>query len=187
VQIEVKPYEQLTLTGKLRRLRGLAEDALRQFAVTAVRFKLIGTDTNLIYRVWADDGQQFALRIANPAWRGVDATVSEALWLDALAHDTDIPVPRIRRTKAGEAVVLPQAAGAPVDRHAVLMTWLPGVLLGKRLTAPNITRMGELFAKLHQHGAKWQPPPGFTSKRFDQMLSRGEVNALFTEASLAVY
>lgn len=183
----MKPYEELTLPGKLRRLRGLAEDALRQFGVTAVSLKLIGTDTNLIYRVWADDGRQFALRIANPKWRGVEAAVSEALWLDALARDTDICVPQMQHTPAGEAVVLPQAVGAPTDRHAVLMNWLPGVLLGKRLTAQNITKMGELFAKLHQHGASWQPPDGFTRKKFDQYLSRGEENALFAGASLALY
>lgn len=183
----MKPYEQLTFKGKLLRLRGLAEDALRQFGVTAVRLQLIGTDTNLIYRVWTDDGLQFALRIANPAWRGVETAVSETIWLDALARDTDIPVPRIQRTPAGEAVVFPQAAGAPQDRHAVLMSWLPGVLLGKRLTVKNVAKMGELFAKLHQHGANWQPPDGFTTQRFDQMLSRGEPNVLFADASLAVY
>ncbi|MCA9917781.1 MAG: phosphotransferase [Anaerolineales bacterium] len=183
----MKPYEELTSKGKLRRLRGLAVDALRLFGVTAVSLKLIGTDTNLIYRVWTDDDQQFALRIASPEWRGADTAVSEAMWLDALARDTDIPVPQMQRTPAGDAVVFPQAAGAPTDRHAVLMSWLPGVLLGKRLTAKNITKMGELFAKLHQHGANWQPPAGFTSKKFDQYLSRGEENALFTEASLALY
>ncbi len=183
----MKPYEQLTIKGTLRRLRGLAEDALRQFGVTAVRLQLIGTDTNLIYRVWSDDGQQFALRIANPAWRGVETAVSETNWLDALAQQTDIPVPRIRRTPAGEAVVFPQAAGTPTDRHALLMSWQPGVLLGQRLTAPNVAKMGELFGKLHRHGATWQPPNGFTTQRFDQMLSRGEPNVLFAESSLAVY
>ena len=183
----LKSYEQLTIKGKLRRLRGLAEDALRQFGVTAVRLRLVGTDTNLIYRVWAGDGQQFALRIANPKWRGADTAVSEALWLDALARDTNIPVPQMMRTPAGEAVVFPQAAGAPSDRHAVLMCWLPGVLLGKRLNVKNITKMGELFAKLHQHGASWQPPDDFTTKKFDQMLSRGEPNVLFAESSLAAY
>ncbi len=183
----MKPYEQLTLRGKLRRLRGLAEDALRQFGVTAVRLKLVGTDTNLIYRVWADDGQQFALRIANPKWRGVESAVSEVMWLDALARDTDIPVPCIQRTPAGEAIVFPQAVGVPTDRHAVLMRWLPGVLLGKRLTAKNSAKMGELFGKLHRQGANWQPPDGFTTKKFDQMLSRGEPNVLFAESSLAAY
>ncbi|GJM41386.1 MAG: hypothetical protein DHS20C20_16680 [Ardenticatenaceae bacterium] len=183
----MKLYEQLTNKGKLRRLRGLAVDALRPFGVTAVRLKLIGTDTNLIYRVWSDDGQQYALRIANPMWRGAETAVSEALWLDALAQDTDIPVPNMMRTPSGEAVVFPQAAGVPTDRHAVLMRWLPGVLLGKRLTVKNVTKMGELFAKLHQHGASWQPPEGFTTKKFENYLSRGEPNVLFNEDSLAHY
>ncbi|WP_420629876.1 hypothetical protein [Candidatus Leptofilum sp.] len=125
----MKPYEQLTLKGKLRLLRGLALDALGRFGVTAVRLKLIGTDTNLIYRVWADDGQQFALRLANPQWRGAETAVSEAMWLDALVQDTDIPVPKMCRSPNGDAVAFPQAAGAPTNRHAVLICWLPGVLL----------------------------------------------------------
>ena len=183
----MKPYEELTSKGKLRRLRGLAEDALRQFGVTAVQLKLHGRDTNLIYRVRTDDGRTLALRVANAKWRGVDAAVSEAMWLDALARDTDIPVPQLVHSPADEAVVLPQAAGVPDGFHAVLMSWLPGVLLGKRLTAPNITKMGELFAKLHLHGASWQPPDGFTDKKFNQFLSRGEPNVLFAEPSLALY
>ncbi|WP_420645480.1 phosphotransferase enzyme family protein [Candidatus Leptofilum sp.] len=183
----LNPYHQLTTRGKLRRLRGLAEDALRQFGVTAVRLKLISTDTNLIYRVWSDDDRQFALRVANPAWRGAETAVSEAMWLDALAQDTDIPVPKMMRTPVGDAVVFPQAAGVPIDRHAVLMSWQPGVLLGKRLAVQNITKMGELFAKLHQHGASWQPPDEFTTKKFDNFLSRGEPNVLFAEGSLANY
>jgi Ser/Thr protein kinase RdoA (MazF antagonist) len=109
------------------------------------------------------------------------------MWLGALARDTDIPVPCIQRTPAGEAVVFPQAAGVPTYRHALLMSWLPGVLLGKRLTTKNVTKMGELFGKLHRHGANWQPPEGFTTRRLDQFLSRGEPNALFAEDSLAVF
>ncbi len=183
----LKPYEQLTIRGKQRRLRALVEDALRQFGVTAVRVKLVGAATNLIYRVWADDGRQFALRIAKPQWRGVDSAVSEVMWLDALACDTDIPVPQIQRSSAGEAVIFPQAAGAPADRHALLMSWQPGVLLGRRLSENSVTKMGALFGKLHQHGANWRPPAGFTIKKFDQMLSRGEPNLLFVDASLAAY
>ena len=183
----MKPYEQLTFRGKLRRLRGLVVDALRQFGIDVARLKLIGYDTNVMYRAWAMDGQQYALRLANPAWRSAETAVSEAIWLDALANDTDTPVPQMMRTPAGEAVVFPQAKGAPDDRHAVLMSWLPGMLLGKRLSAPNLTKMGELFGKLHNHGATWQPPSGFTTQRFDQMLSRGEPNVLFAEDSLTVY
>ena len=183
----MKPYDQLTFRGRLRRLRGLAVDALRQFGVDAARLQLIGYDTNIIYRVWTSGGGQYALRLANPAWRSAETAVSEAMWLDALACDTDIPVPKIERTVGGNTVVFPKAAGAPTNRHAVLMRWQPGVLLGKRLTAKNIARMGELFGKLHQHSANWQPPAGFITQRFDQMLSRGEPNMLFAEENLAVY
>jgi Ser/Thr protein kinase RdoA (MazF antagonist) len=47
--------------------------------------------------------------------------------------------------------------------------------------------MGELFAKMHQHGASWQPPAGFTTRKFDCFLSRGEPDVLFAEEQLPAY
>jgi Ser/Thr protein kinase RdoA (MazF antagonist) len=62
--------------------------------------------------------------------------------------------------------------------NATLMSWVPGRLLGKYLTPPNLVKMGALFATLHQHGATWTPPPGFTTRRFEHWLSRGEENRI---------
>ena len=96
-----------------------------------------------------------------------------------MARDTDIPVPCIIRSKNGEAIVQAGKSGEEPSRHAVLMTWLPGMLLGKRLTEPNLFKMGELFGKLHQHTETWQPPAGFSPQKFDRVMSRGEPEALF--------
>ena len=75
----LKSYEQLTRLGKLRRLRGLAENALAQHELDVREYDLIGTDTNLIYRVQTADQQQFALRVAQPGWRTLTDLQSEAL------------------------------------------------------------------------------------------------------------
>ena len=50
------------------------------------------------------------------------------------------------------------------------MSWVPGRLLGRYLTVQNLSKMGELFAALHIHGAVWQPPAGFTTRRFEHWL-----------------
>ena len=96
---------------------------------------------------------------------------SEVMWLNALALDTQIPVPRIVPASDGRGITTPDVDGVPTGHHALLMTWLPGVLLGKRLTIANLTKMGELFAQMHDHGASWQPPAGFTNRRFDNFMS----------------
>jgi Ser/Thr protein kinase RdoA (MazF antagonist) len=65
----------------------------------------------------------------------------------------------------------------------MVMTWLPGVLLqGDRLTEANLSRMGELFARLHAHAATFEPPEGFTRRRMDTLYARGEEDALFGAA-----
>ncbi len=183
----MKPYEQLTWPGKLRRLRRLAQNALAQYDLAVERFELVAYDTNLIYRVRTPNGAQYALRLANDAWRSKDDAESEVLWLDALARDTTIRVPQIIHAKDGSGVVTPLAEGAPTGYHALLMRWLPGTLLGKRLTEPNVVKMGELFGQLHLHAGAWQPPQGFTTRRFDKMIARGEPDRLLSEAAVALY
>ena len=37
----------------------------------------------------------------------------------------------------------------------------------------NLEKLGELFGQLHIHGTEWKPPPGFTTRRFDQIFARG--------------
>ena len=183
----MKPYHSLTWPGQLRRLRRLAELALADYDLTVTRLDLIGAETNLLYRVYTADGAQSALRLANGHWRTLADAQAEVSWLDALARETTIPVPRIVRTKTGAALVRPTLEGVPRGHHALLMTWLPGVTLGHRLTAPNLYKMGELFGQLHQHAGHWQPPADFTTRRFDKPIARGEPDLLLGAAARAIY
>jgi hypothetical protein len=45
--------------------------------------------------------------------------------------------------------------------------------------------MGALFAQLHHHGASWTPPAGFTTRRFEHWLSRGEKNWIVVDGQAA--
>jgi len=177
----MRPFAHLTRLGKLRRLRAYARRALAQYPIEVRRADLISTDTNLIYRVATATGERFALRLAFPGWRRPENQRSEVLWLDALARDTDIPVPRIVRARDGAELVQASPDGEEPLHSAVLMTWLPGVALGKRLTDANVFKMGELFGKLHVHGKAWTPPEDFAPQRFDRFLSRGEPDILLAE------
>ena len=42
--------------------------------------------------------------------------------------------------------------------------------------------MGDLFARLHLHGAAWRPPSGFTERVFDRVFARGEPVELLSAA-----
>lgn len=183
----MRPTESLTPLGILRRQRPLAEWALAQYPISISGLTLVSHATNYIYRVTADDGARYALRLVAPYWRTEQDLRAEVMWLDALARDTDIAVPEIIRTRDGEPIVyLSPGAGRP-DRRAILMTWLPGMSLGRRLSNDNIRKMGALFAALHLHAGAWDPPAGFPNLQFDAFLSRGEPEVLFSDACLAAY
>ena len=118
------------------------------------------------------------LRLASPGWRSLEDLRSEALWIKALARDTTIPVPVVMQSRSGEYVLSMRSRNIPDTWYASLMKWVPGRNLGNYLTAANLEKMGRLFAELHHHGAVWSPPSGFTKRRFEHWLSRGEENRI---------
>ena len=174
----MKPYQQLTNTGKLRRLHTLAEQVLKAYDLQQPQVRFHSFATNLLYRVKTFQGERFMLRLAYPGWRTYEDLLSEALWLKALAEETDIPVPGVLESLSGERVLRIDLPGIPDQWYMTLMRWVPGRLLGHYVTTRNLVKKGALFAKLHAHGAAWVPPAGFTRRRFEQWLSRGEENRI---------
>ena len=180
----IQPFHELTRAGKLRQLYGVAKAAVDMYEVDAAEVRLISTHTNFIYRVRTRDGMRYALRVGFPGWRTRENSIAETMWLDALARDTEIPVPRVIRTPNGDAVLSVTTPFVPTHYNVVMTSWLPGMLLGKHLTPQNCEKMGALFAQLHIHSASWQPPPGFPTQRFDRYLSRGEEERIFQSDTL---
>lgn len=176
-------FDRLTPAGQLRRLHDLAAAALTHFDLVDPVITYHTFATNLLYRVTTAGGERFMLRLAAPGWRTLVDLQSEALWLAALAHESTIVVPRIVAARSGEAVLPLTRPDVSATWNATLMTWVPGRRLGHYLTPANLEKMGALFAALHQHGAAWTPPAGFTTRRFEHWLSRGEENLITGDAS----
>jgi len=170
----MRPYNTLSNLGKLRRLRKLALFGLSQYALKDPQIAYHGFETNLHYRVKTAKSERFMLRLAYPGWRTLTDLQSEVLWVNALARETDIPVPEILPTRTGDSVLALNMPFVPDVWPMTLMRWVPGRLLGHYLNETNLKKMGRLFAELHVHGAAWQPPMGFTKRRFEHWLSRGE-------------
>ena len=164
---------ELTRIGMLRRQRPLAMQALARYGIRCRRVDLVSQDTNFIYRVTSEDGTRYALRLVAPLWRTEDNLRAEVTWLEALSRDTDIPVPVVIPTLGGEPFVRLAAEEGGPERRALLMTWLPGMLLGHRLNTMNIRKMGTLFGSLHRHASDWDLPKDFPDARFTGFLGRG--------------
>jgi len=178
----MKPYNDLSKAGKLRRLHALAVAALAHYELDTPELVYHAFDTNLLYRVTTRPGERFMLRLAVPGWRTFEDLRSEAMWLRALERDTGVRAPRVMPARSGEHVVPVSMPGVPDVWHAMLMSWVPGRLLGRYLTERNVAKMGALFAEMHAHGASWRPPAGFTTRRFEHWLSRGEQNVIIDGA-----
>ncbi len=174
----MKPFDQLSHAGKMRRLHRIAMAALTRYGLADASCALLGASTNTIFDVRSRAGERLVLRIATPGWRTLCDLQAEAMWLEALAHDTDLCTPRVIRSIDDEMVITLKTESTPAPLHVTLTTFLPGMLLGRRLNAANLKKMGALFAQLHQHGKAWQPPAGFTTRTFAHFLSRDEPNAL---------
>lgn len=181
----MEEFDALTPAGRRRRLFALAKLALSHYELHEPAIEFHAAVTNLHYRVTTRDGRRLMLRLGHPSWRTLDDLVSEAMWLEALARDTDVGAPEVIRTREGLPVFELRTDGVPEPRHVTLMTRVPGRILGRHLSEASIAKMGLLFAGLHIHGKSWMPPAGFTTKRFEHWLSRGEPNLLLDEANLA--
>ncbi|MEM7021065.1 MAG: phosphotransferase [Pseudomonadota bacterium] len=171
----------LTPLGRLRRQRQFVTRALTQYPIDFDRVDLISTATNFIYRARDAEGGIYALRLTAPWWRTEDNLRAEVAWLRALARDTDLALPKIVESAEGESYIRLHDRRLNTQRRAVLMTWLPGMLLAKRLNHRNVRKMGELFAKLHVHARSWSLPRDFPQIAFTGFLGRNEPNLLFDD------
>jgi Ser/Thr protein kinase RdoA (MazF antagonist) len=180
----MKPFDQLTRLGRARRLRKVAITALASFDLGVARVALLGSFTNTLFRVDTTAGDRYVLRCCAPGWRTETDLRSEALWLEALARDTEIGAPVPLRSRKGEVVVSVDVDGVARSQRCTVMSWIPGVLLGKRLSVETLVQMGELFAALHAHGAVFVPPPGFTTRKMSAFLARDEPDVLFASRRL---
>ena len=109
----MKSYDDLSIAGKLRRLRNLAAKALTHYDIENPRLVYHGFETNLLYRVTTASGERFVLRLATPGWRTLDDLRAEASWLDALSRETSISAPRIVPARSGELVLPMRSPDVP--------------------------------------------------------------------------
>lgn len=182
----MKDFYSLTVQGRARRLRTLALAALDQYDVAVTRLRLLSNDMNCVFRVDTADKGPIVLRVGRGGAIGhsVEETLSEVAWLEALANETDVATPAPIRSRSGEPLVLAGAGGVPDQRHCALFTWLPGRVLGDDMNASVFEALGALAARLHHHGAGFEPPEGFSAPVFDKVFPFDEPIVLFDDVEL---
>jgi len=154
-------------------LREVAEMALDAYSLEVISIEPLGYSLNAEFSVDArphgveGDLQQYVMRVNAPGFHSKAEISSEMEWLAALQRDTDLNVPSPVRTAAGEWVESVTLAPVGEERHCVLFHRLPGQALEMQATPDHFEKIGAAVARLHQHGASFDPPAGFSRKHWD--------------------
>jgi Ser/Thr protein kinase RdoA (MazF antagonist) len=179
---DMKDFRNLTARGRALRLRRLAVAALERYALEVERVRLLTNDFNGIFRVDAENGRKYVLRITLPeGGHSLEEIRSEMMWLAALRRDTGLSVPSPLATRDGALVTVVEADGIPEARHCVVFRWAPGPDLADRLTMENAEKLGALAAQLHNHAETFTPPDGFWLRTKDKVFPYQEPVVLFDD------
>ena len=185
--MSMQSFEKLSYRGRTRRLRQLALNALLHYPMEVASVHLIEAFTNANYRVKTRDGDSYFIRVCEPNWRTDMDLISEVAFLRALSRDGNFNTPLPIAAETGDYIIEAAADGVPEPRRCMVMSWLPGVRMGLRLTEENLHSIGGLFARLHEWSLQFVPPPSFTRHRVDHLYHRGRPEILFDDRFLPAF
>ncbi|HET8912442.1 MAG TPA: phosphotransferase [Ktedonobacteraceae bacterium] len=166
----MKPFHSLTRSGQIARYRSLAEQTLMHYELDAQQIIPLQYAHNATFRIDAQgeaDPMRFALRIQHPRLRSSRAINSELHWLQAIAQDTKLVVPKPVPNKQGELITTISVEGIPEARHCILFEWVYGIFFRSQLGVAGLEQAGEFMATLHNHATCYSPPAWFLRQRWD--------------------
>ena len=175
----MKPFNDLTRLGRIRRMRQLAAVALKRYGVDEAHFHLVRQAGNTLFRVKTSnlpspdipDGLfeegQYLLRVHEPGYQEPEAIDLELTWLTAMRREANLPVPEPIATLDGQQVLSINVPGVQGTRHCSLLRWIKGRSVKNCFRPHHLRAQGRLMARLHQFSTQWQPPAGLCKRKFD--------------------
>lgn len=165
----MKPYDELSRTGKLRRMRKLVIKVLADYNLDPAWVKFLADDTNISFKIRSREGENFVLRIYSDEETTLTENQAEVYWLNALKRDTDIKLTKPVERKDGEYITIAHQEGIPGEKRCILFTWVPGRVLEYSLSPENYYKLGVILAKLHNHSEALRPlPESINPKKWDK-------------------
>lgn len=167
-------FARLAEAEQVARLRQLADRALRCWDCEQPNVDLIKYRENAVFSVRTGEGERWVLRVHRPRYRSDEAIRSEFAWMQAL-QASGIHTPRVLTTRDGDLLTVTQGEGVPEARQCDVMLWIdgspPGSLeygVSDAAAVRDLYRtVGELAARMHEHGAAWTRPLSFVRPTWD--------------------
>jgi Ser/Thr protein kinase RdoA (MazF antagonist) len=177
----LKSFDQLTERGQILRLRGLAEQVLKEYDLPVKRVSFMARMTNFIFRVDTTGGGKYVLRIYSDDDSTVVENRTEVFWLNALHRDSNLRIVTPVRRRDGEYISIVSPPGVPPERRCVLFNWIPGHRLEEQVTPALYFQFGEMMARLHNHSAQLTLPIGIHPKRWDKVFYYPGEHSIYRE------
>jgi Ser/Thr protein kinase RdoA (MazF antagonist) len=177
-------FASLSRRRQLSRLRRLGQTALAGYGLEGAQLTLQRYEHNATFRVDARDGP-YLLRINRPGVHTPDTIGSEMAWLTALRRDTDLRVPEPVAADNGQFFAVARHPGVPQPRVCVLLHWLDGRFIDRRLAPEHLWRVGALAGRLQEHASTWMPGSGFLRPRVDTLTSEAKLSSMAPSAARA--
>lgn len=150
----------------------IAQAVLTDYDLPNAQLTFLGQSQNTTFRVETLRGDRFLLRLhagiqtasdsLQNVWREPLVIQSELLWLNAIARDTELTVPRPVQNRWGEWVTSFVSEEFAPSIACSLLRWVEGGHLESEPTAQQVRQLGMLMAHLHQHSSHWSLPSGFS-------------------------
>ena len=172
-------FQFLPLQEQLKILFEIAEKAIARYALPPVAsLTMINLSENATYKIEANDGQCWALRIHREGYQSKAAISSELAWLTALRDAAVVITPKPVRGNDGEFIQIVGHAQLKHPRFVVLSEWESGAEpnMAQDLLEP-FEILGEQTARMHKHSQHWKRPDYFTRLTWDFETSLGEVGS----------
>ena len=149
-------FDDLPEKEQVYRLHELAHAALEKFGFNQYQLTFLQHLVNTTFRIDCNQGR-YLVRIHRAKTR--TAVASELAWLEALAHETTVPVQIPQRSLDEKLIVTEKREGVPESYPVTVLSWLEGEILPQDCRSiHHFYRLGQLVAKLHHHGQRWTPP-----------------------------
>ena len=149
-------FDDLPEKEQVYRLHEFAHAALEKFGFNQYQLTFLQHLLNTTFRIDCNQGR-YLVRIHRAKTR--TAVASELAWLEALAHETTVPVQIPQRSLDEKLIVTEKREGVPESYPVTVLSWLEGEILPQDCRSiHHFYRLGQLVAKLHHHAQRWIPP-----------------------------
>lgn len=175
----MEKYENLTRSGRLHRLRKLAENALSQYPLNQPCLRFYLSAGNTLYTVFDSQPHsvrintdlfvpgKYLLRIYQPDWQSEEAISLELAWLSAMRREADLPVPEPIATHDGRLLTTLNLPGSSETRTCSLLRWVKGRLLPEFGHPKHYRAQGRLMAEIHNLTQGWTLPVSHEKRHYD--------------------